>query len=110
METFYWSPRTSASSTVDFAIRKVQFGDGYTQVSGDGIHPRSQKWTVDFVGDEPYLRAILAFLDRHQGYQSFIWTPPLSDKGLYRCEGYKTSALGGNKYSLSAEFIQAHHP
>ncbi|MBD2821611.1 phage tail protein [Xenorhabdus sp. 42] len=110
LDTFHWSPRTSASSTVDFAIRKASFGDGYTQVSGDGLHPRSQKWAVDFIGNESYIRAILTFLDRHQGHKSFVWTPPLSDAGLYRCEGYKTAALGGNKYSLSAEFIQAYHP
>ncbi|CDG90566.1 phage tail protein [Xenorhabdus bovienii] len=109
METFNWSPRTSTSATVDFKIRKAAFGDGYTQVSGEGIHPRSQKWALDFVGNEKYIRAILEFLDRHQGHKSFIWKPPLSDTGLYRCEGYKTSALGGKNYSLSAEFVQAYH-
>lgn len=110
IETFNWSPRTSAASDVGFRIRKAQFGDGYTQVAGDGINPRSQKWALSFVGNEAYIRAIVDFLDRHGGYKSFQWCPPLADTGLYRCDAYKPTALGGGNYSLSASFIQAYHP
>ncbi|TDB57247.1 phage tail protein [Photorhabdus khanii] len=110
IETFNWNPRTSASSDVNFRIRKAQFGDGYTQVAGDGINPRSQKWELSFVGNEAYIRAIMDFLDRHGGYKSFQWTPSLANAGLYRCDAYKQIALGGGNYSLSASFAQAYHP
>ncbi|MCT8349494.1 phage tail protein [Photorhabdus temperata] len=110
LETFTWSPRIQAAVDVSFRVRKAQFGDGYVQVAGDGIHPKSQKWELSFVGNETYIRAIVDFLDRHSGYKSFQWAPSLADAGLYRCGAYKTTALGGGNYSLSASFIQAYHP
>jgi phage-related protein len=110
METFAWLPRVNASSSVEFAIRKAKFGDGYEQVSGAGINPKSMKWSVDFVGNGKYITDIIAFLDRHTGHQSFIWTPPLANKGLFRCEGYKYQAIDYQTYALSTEFIEAHAP
>ncbi|CDH34750.1 phage tail protein [Xenorhabdus bovienii] len=110
METFKWMPRVNASSSVEFAIRKAKFGDGYEQVSGAGINPKSMKWSVDFVGNEKYITEIIAFLDRHAGHQSFVWTPPLANKGLFRCESYKYQAIDYKTYSLSTEFIEAHAP
>ena len=95
IEIFTWSPRVNPTQTVNFRTRKAQFGDGYTQVSGDGLNPRSQEWE---------------FLDRHGGTKSFQWTPPLEDIGLFRCEQYKPVPMGGGNYSLSATFIQGFKP
>ncbi len=36
---FTWCPRLNASSDTKFRTRTVQFGDGYKQVSGDGLNP-----------------------------------------------------------------------
>ncbi len=110
MEIFTWHPRVNASSTVDFAIRKAKFGDGYEQVSGAGINPKSTRWSVDFVGDAKYIAEIIAFLDRHAGHRPFIWTPPLTNKGLFRCENYKYQAIDYKTCALSTEFIEAHAP
>ncbi|MCC8385153.1 phage tail protein [Photorhabdus laumondii subsp. laumondii] len=110
IEVFTWYPRTQAAGGVNFRVRKAQFGDGYTQVAGDGINPKTQNWELSFIGNEAYIRAIVGFLDHHAGHKSFQWEPPLSDAGLYRCNAYKTTALGGGNYSLSANFIQAYHP
>jgi phage-related protein len=110
IETFSWSPRVNPTQTVNFRVKKAQFGDGYDQVAGDGINPRSQEWELNFVGPEAYIREIKQFLDRHGGIHSFQWTPPLEDVGLYRCEQYKPSPLGGKNYSLSATFTQAFAP
>ncbi|MDD8160574.1 phage tail protein, partial [Escherichia coli] len=65
IETFTWCPRLNAEADINFRVRKAQFGDGYQQVSGDGINPRSQKWTLQFTGTETYIGAIKDFLDRH---------------------------------------------
>ncbi|CBJ79809.1 Gp17 [Xenorhabdus bovienii str. Jollieti] len=110
MEIFTWLPRVNASSNVEFAIRKAKFGDGYEQVSGAGINPKSMRWTLDFVGNEKHITEIIAFLDRHEGHKSFIWTPPLASKGLFRCESYKYQAIDYKTYALSTEFIEAHAP
>ncbi|MCS4445167.1 phage tail protein [Klebsiella pneumoniae] len=110
IEIFTWSPRVNPTQTVSFRTRKAGFGDGYTQVSGDGLNPRSQEWELSFVGTEEYIRTIKKFLDRHGGTKSFQWTPPLEDTGLFRCEQYKPVPMGGGNYSLSATFIQGFKP
>ncbi|AUV95424.1 phage tail protein [Klebsiella michiganensis] len=110
IEIFTWSPRVNPTQTVNFRTRKAQFGDGYAQVSGDGLNTRSQEWELNFVGTEDYIRPIKQFLDRHGGTKSFQWTPPLEDIGIFRCEQYKPVPMGGGNYSLSATFIQGFKP
>lgn len=110
IETFTWSPRPNASSDTKLRNRKAQFGDGYIQVAGDGLNTKSQEWSLEFVGNSTYIGAIKDFIERHGGTKAFIWTPPLESKGLYRCESYKPTAIGGGNYSLSATFTQAFAP
>ncbi|MEL2282405.1 phage tail protein, partial [Klebsiella pneumoniae] len=71
------SPRGTPQQTFNFRVRKAQFGDGYAQVSGDGINPRSQDWERSFVGTEDYIRPIKQFFGRHAGPRAFQWPPPL---------------------------------
>lgn len=110
IQTFNWCARINASADVTFRTRKAQFGDGYTQVAGDGINNRGQQWSLEFVDDEATIKAIMAFLDNHAGIKSFFWNPPLTSKGLFRCETYKPTALGGGVFSISATFIQSFAP
>jgi len=37
-ETFTWSPRVDPEGTSTFRVLRAQFGDGYAQEAGDGIH------------------------------------------------------------------------
>jgi phage-related protein len=46
------------------------------------------------------------FIDRHEGYKSFLWTPPGGVQGRYRCNGYKTKPLGASLWTLSFTFKQ----
>ncbi|HFK5819250.1 TPA: phage tail protein, partial [Enterobacter kobei] len=66
IETFTWCPRINAEADTSFRVRKAQFGDGYEQVSGDGLNTRTQQWTLNFTGNETYISAIKSFLDRHE--------------------------------------------
>lgn len=105
-----WCPRINASADVKFRTRKAEFGDGYTQVAGDGINSIKQEWALEFVGDETYIKEIKTFLENHAGIKSFYWTPPLGTKNLWRCDSYKPTALGNSLYSLSCTFIQSFAP
>lgn len=107
LREFTWCPRLNAGVEITHRMRMAQFGDGYSQSTGDGLNSRSQKWDLEFVGDEKMIGEISAFLDDHKGYLSFIWKAPLNAKSLFRCPTYKISALGNDKYSLSAQFAQA---
>lgn len=71
METFTWCPRINPTEDVSYNTRKVKFGDGYEQVSGNGLNSRSQKWAMEFVGDDNYISAIRHFIDKHAGIKSF---------------------------------------
>lgn len=109
IKTFNFPACVNAAGDTRFRIRKAQFGDGYMQVSGDGINPITRSWDLTFIGQYSYITSIIAFLEDHQGVKSFQWTPPTQVPGLYRCEGYKPVAMGGDNYSLTATFTEAFH-
>ena len=50
------------------------------------------------------------FIDRHEGYKAFIWTPPGGVQGRYRCKGYKSKPLGAGLWTLSFTFKQTYTP
>ena len=105
---FTWCPRLNASATTKYATRQAQFGDGYMQVAGNGLNPRSQEWSLEFTGSDSYIRAIKDFIDAHQGVQAFQWQPPLEAVGLYRCDNASPTALGNDKYNLALVFKTAY--
>lgn len=106
-ETFEWSPRVNPRGQVKLRTLEAKFGDGYTQAAADGINNKVQSWPLEFVGTEALIGEIIAFLDRHAGYRSFLWTPPLGNEGRYRASEYDAVALGGGgMFSLSVTFQQ----
>lgn len=105
---FTWCPRLSANASTKFSVRQAQMGDGYMQVSSNGLNPRSQEWSLEFTGNAEYIAGIKSFLDGHKGFQAFSWQPPLESLGLYRCDEYSPTALGNNIYSFSATFKTAY--
>lgn len=105
---FTWCPRLSANASNKFSTRKAQFGDGYEQVSANGLNPRSQEWSLEFTGNALYIQGIKSFLNQHKGYQAFQWSPPLEEAGLYRSEEYAVTALGNEMYNLAVTFKTAY--
>ncbi len=110
LATFTWSPQIKPTGDSTFRVRTAQFGDGYAQVSGDGINTETQSWDLSFTGNTAYINAIVAFLRDKAGATSFIWTPPLGVPGLYRCAEFKPTPLGGDNYTLTATFTQSFQP
>lgn len=110
LETFTWPVRINAAGENSLKVRTASFGDGYAQTAGDGLNSEVSQWSVTLVGKEALVREALDFIRNHGGYRSFIWTPPLSDVGLFRCSEYKPTALGAGNYSLSATFIRTYAP
>lgn len=112
-ETFIFGIRVGSTGTITQATWENDFGDGYTQAGGIGINTQSQSWEVSVtgsldVGEE--LRQVRDFLDQHEGYKSFTWTPPGGDSGRYRATGYKLDPHGSGLYTLSATFKQVYAP
>ena len=106
-ETFDWAPQTGMNGTVKYRVLSAQFGDGYQQVAADGIHNRIESWPVSFTGTTDEIRPIKASLDRHAGYRSFYWTPPMGEKGMYRSFDITITPVEGDIVTLSTVFEQA---
>ncbi|MDE9430661.1 phage tail protein [Xenorhabdus bovienii] len=114
-EEFTYIPRVNPTGDITQRVRTVQFGDGYSQRSGDGINSNHQSWPLTFVGNQQYIGEIRQFLLRHQGWRSFKWRNPLSELGLYACQGHRVTALGMNgmheqMYQLTATFETTYQP
>lgn len=112
-ETFDFDVQVGASGDVSQRTWENDFGDGYSQSGGVGINNRTEAWDVTVTGrygSGQKLQQVRDFLDRHEGYKSFIWTPPGGVQGFYKAKGYKPNTLGGGLHSISANFKQTPKP
>lgn len=109
-EVFKWVPDRNITGTEKDRVRTARFGDGYSQAVGDGINTREGSWPLTFTGQKARISAIKAFLDRHAGYKSFLWAPPLSDPALFRAPERSLVARGGNVFQLTVTFNQVYAP
>ncbi|MCY1555795.1 Phage minor tail protein [compost metagenome] len=110
IETFTWEPDDSASAEGELGVHESKFGDGYSQVSGDGLNGEKQTWNLTFGGHQEEVAPILDFVRRHRGYRGFLWTAPGGQLGLYRCASYRRTCHPGALESLSLTFKQTYHP
>ena len=111
MQVFEWRHMASPQGRLAFRTIRAQFGDGYTQVAGDGIHSRAQSWPLTFIRRRAQMLPIKAFLDEHAGIRAFLWTPPLEPQGaFYTPDAYTLTPLGGDVYSLTVTFEQFNLP
>ncbi|UFP98547.1 phage tail protein [Pseudomonas fitomaticsae] len=109
-EVFTWCPMVDAVGTETDRVRTAQFGDGYSQAVGDGINTRVGTYPVTFTGKREMIVAVKAFLDRHGGHKSFLWTPPLGEPSLFRAPERTISPKGADVFTLTTTFNQVFAP
>jgi phage-related protein len=112
-ETFSYCTRVGATGDISQRTWENEFGDGYTQAGGIGINTKSQSWDISVTGqmrEGDDLKGVRDFLDRHEGYKSFIWSAPGAGAGRYRATGYKLNAAGAGMFTLSVTFKQVYNP
>ena len=110
VETFTWCPKVSSTSSPEYRTRSSKFGDGYEQVVGEGINNRVDAWPLTFVVNEEVALEIKAFLDRHGGFKSFLWTPPLGQSVFFRATAPAVTPNGAGMFNLSTTFTQSFLP
>lgn len=108
LETFIWSPQNGPTADINFRNTSVQYGDGYEQVSGDGINTESQSWPLTFTGYRAEILPILAFLRAHAGSRAFKWTNPFGEVGLYRASELKPTIIDFARMSITVTFASAY--
>lgn len=110
VETFTWCPRIEPVSSPSYRNRTSRFGNGYEQVVGDGPNNLEDSWALTFVVGAADAALIKAFLDRHAGNKSFLWTPPLSGVGFFKSTAPSVTPNGAGVYTLTTTFTQAFAP
>lgn len=113
IETFTWKIQAAGQPALKIrdTIRRVQFGDGYSQVSGDGIHPETLTFDFSFTGKAETALEIFNFLRRHKT-KSFSFKPPFGDLALWRVQADSLQKLvkTARQITIIATFEQAFAP
>lgn len=104
VKTFGWKVERGPTPTINRRTVVSQFGDGYKQVSTDGINTKDESYAITVHAYKELAKTIMAFFDEHNGDKSFYWTPPLGELGLYRCADAAPLDKGGGLYVITGTF------
>lgn len=73
MEVFKWDPQIDLEIEYDQAVKEIQFGDGYEQISGDGLNNMRQIFEnirfTDYEGG--VVKDVFDFFMRHKFTKAF---------------------------------------
>jgi phage-related protein len=76
METFSFRYEADQTGSVAARSRSIQFGEGYTQRSDDGLNQPIREMQLECSGLQLNEALLLdAFLARHGGHKAFLFTP-----------------------------------
>lgn len=111
VETFTWPTQIASQPASEYTrtVREVQFGNGYGQISEDGINSEKIKFPYSFRGPLETSLAIRDFCRRHC-IKAFIFKPPHGEVGLYRvaADSIRLVPNGKTQATVSATFEQAY--
>lgn len=103
---FSWKTERDMDTTIEYTVIETQFGDGYKQVTADGINNKKETYGIRVHAKSDVAKAIMQFFNDHKGVKSFIWEPPLGSLGLYRCLDPKPSPQGGDLWLITGTFVR----
>lgn len=106
--TFKWRVERDISPTGDFKVKEASFGDGYKQITSDGINNKDESYGIKTHGQEPVIIKIKEFMDDHKGVYSFFWTPPLGTLSLFTCADPKYVPQGGGLWVFTGTFVRSY--
>ncbi|HBS0557171.1 TPA: phage tail protein [Klebsiella pneumoniae] len=113
IETFAWRIQAASQPTLKSKdnIRRVQFGDGYAQVSGNGINNETLSYEFSFSGDPDTALEVYKFLRRHKT-KAFSFKPPGGELALWRVQADSLQKViqGKKVITITATFEQAFVP
>lgn len=89
-------------------IKKVEFGDGYTQESPDGLNFNLYTWSLSWETLKESEKVIIEnFLVARKGYETFKWTDPDGIQYLVKARNWTISEFAPKIYNIKATFRQA---
>lgn len=94
------------SKSTKTRVRRMQFGDGYSQRAADGINTVTQEWSVEWVGTTTQIDELEDFLYARGGVEDFDWTPKReSSARKFTCPEWGRTYIN-NTDSLTAKFVE----
>lgn len=106
---FFWTPSYNSPVKDIPRIKKIVFGNGYTQRIPDGLYNKLISINVIFdLRSNQEATAIAHFLDIRGGVESFLFTPPqpFNKQKRFVCENFTPNYIFYNNNSISAEFTE----
>lgn len=106
---FIWKSSYNHSNENQPRLKKIQFGDGYSQSLQDGINNILMQQTLPFENiDLNEYTAILHFLYYRFGSESFVFVPPapFGIMKLFKCEKWTNVQAFYNNYTINAIFTE----
>jgi len=105
------APTYGAQKTSQPSVRKVQFGDGYSQRLVFGLNQNPKTWSLTWEVSETDADTIETFLDARGGAESFDWTPPdTATSYKWVCEQWTKTIPYLNRATITATFVQVFEP
>jgi phage-related protein len=105
-QTFTWMPEWESSMEQQPTVNVTKFGDGYETRVPTGINNNAQKWNLQFSTSNQTSQDALAFVRARNAVESFYWTNPLSETGVYVCRSWRVQRKQGvNVLSFTFEQV-----
>ncbi|MGZ8172578.1 MAG: phage tail protein [Methylobacter sp.] len=101
---FTWYPDEGSEELIKPNVKVTKFGDGYEQRTPVGINPDVQTWSLTFTGDAATILPIRAFLKARGASESFQWTSPLNEWGIYVCREYPLKKISAGVLQIPVKF------
>lgn len=104
---FVFKPNYNSPLQFTPRVKSIQYGDGYQQISPDGINNNLIVADLTFdLRTESETRAINHFLNTRQGTESFVFTlfSPFATTKLFVCPSWTANPNFFNNYSTRATF------
>lgn len=112
MATFpNYKPLFGANKSSQPAVRRVQFGDGYSQRLVYGLNQDPKEWSLEFNVTEDEADEIETFLEARGGAESFDWTPPDSNTSYkWLCNEWSKAIEQPFRATIRTKFTQVFEP
>ena len=109
MRSFTWDIDASSSENTAHSVNKVQFGDGYEQVSSFGINNKRKTWQCSKQSYKSTIDDIYNFLGSTQAVEPFYFQPIKTEQGFtVRLVGeVSRQKIGGDVWKISFNLEQA---
>ena len=104
---FFWRASYDYALNIKPAVRKIQYGDGYTSDYSDGINNILLPFEASFKDrDLNEYTAIVHFLSTRAGVERFFFIPPspFNVIKLFVCQDFTATQTFYDKYTVTAKF------